>query len=68
MQNPDLGNLEILQSKQNLFKVCSEISVKTCIIIENQLTGFYNEPTAVSEKTIRNFEIIEKSEMHYLCK
>ena len=45
MQNSGLGNLEILQSKQNLFKVCSEIFIsKTCIIIENQLTSFYIEP------------------------
>ena len=27
MQNSDLGNLEILQSKQNLIKVCSEIFI-----------------------------------------
>ena len=30
------------------------------------MTGFYNEPKAVSEKTIRNPKIFEKSERNAL--
>ena len=43
-------------------------SVNTLTIIENSLTGFNIEPKAVSEKTIGNFKIFEKSEIYYPCK
>ena len=47
--------------------VRKELLIKTCTIIEYQLTGFYIAPKTIS-KTIRNFKIFEKSKIDYPCK
>ena len=56
------------QNKIYLKSVRKYLSVKARSIIENQCIGFYIAPKAISEKTIGNFKIFEKSKMHCPCK
>ena len=45
-----------------------QLQVNNRTIIENPLTDLYIKPKAVSEMTIGNFKILEKSEIYYPCK
>ena len=59
---------KILQSNQNLLKVCSEILFgKNFHHYRNPIDPIDITQKVVSEKT-RNFKIFEKSEIHHSCK
>ena len=53
------------QNKIYLNSVGRQLSVKTCTLMENQLTGSYIASKAMAGKTIGKFKIIEKYEIHY---
>ena len=64
-----LRNVETLQSKQNLFKVCSEIVIsKNWYHYRKPIDWFLYCTEGYSEKAIGNYKIFEKSEILYRCK
>ena len=56
------------KNKIYLKSVRKYLSAKTRTVIENQLTGFYVAPKGISEKTIGNLKIFEKSEIYCFWK
>ena len=64
-----LRNVERLQSKQNLFKVFSEIVIsKNSYHYRKPIDWFLYCTEGYSEKDIGNFKVFEKSEVNYPCK